>query len=305
MDEDRRDFLVKTAKVGGAIVLAGGLVGGRLVRQSFAREAIRRSMVETAAPILTEKQGNELDSLPSSACEEIREYFHGICLNVHGFVSEICSNSFAEGLRACQTEQQKHELLNVAFSQKIVTATEVLNRVDAIAKECGATLDHNWATCCKQLAESWSTTLSQRTSARYALDVSEMVEPLIRKNLQNACAGAYPVGQRPAIGETARSLGRTAIMLLPVIVAEPAVGFPVFVIAAIRPLWDYCLGQFGHGKDNYQMAISERLAVLGNRVGSEFEREFRIRIADLHHWQERSLSDIARRKAQEAVPLLI
>jgi len=51
-------------------------------------------------------------------------------------------------------------------------------------------------------------------------------------------------------------------------------------------------------------AISDRLAVLGNRVASEFNSELRARIADLHVWQNNALRETAGEYAREKIGII-
>jgi hypothetical protein len=83
-----------------------------------------------------------------------------------------------------------------------------------------------------------------------------------------------------------------------------AVGIPVFVLLASKPVWDFVMGCLDNRRDGYQAAISSRLALLGNRVGAEFEREIRVRLVDLHLWQDRSVREIALRLTRERVGLI-
>jgi hypothetical protein len=121
--------------------------------------------------------------------------------------------------------------------------------------------------------------------------------------------------QRPAVGETIGKIGQSAVLLLPLglvsvaatgsavaVVANPFV-LPVFVILAARHIWDYAMSRLDDRRGDYQTAISSRLALLGNRVGGEFEREVRQRITDLHTWQERSIRTTATRLAEERIGL--
>ena len=50
---------------------------------------------------------------------------------------------------------------------------------------------------------------------------------------------------------------------------------------------------------------TSRLSLLGNRVGMEFLREVKQRVADLHAWQEQALRQTAARYAEQAVPLFV
>ena len=79
------------------------------------------------------------------------------------------------------------------------------------------------------------------------------------------------------------------------------VGIPVFFLVAARHVWDYAMAQLDDRRGDYQAAISGRLALLGNRVGAEFERELRLRIGDLDTLRERSVRANAARLAEERV----
>lgn len=298
MSIDRRTWLQGGAAAG-AVALVGGV---QYARRAYARNSLYQEMMNQAVPILTGKAATELDSMPTAASNEIQDYFHGICLNVHPFVIEICSNGFAEKLAGCGSDEQKQQLLNVAFSQKVVTAVEVLRRVETIATAMGKTLDGNWADCCKSLSVSWGTSLGKHSPALNTLDVMDLVQPLIVHSLDDARRQTYPVGQRPAISESIGKIGESAILLLPVAVASPELAFPVFVFTALREVWRWICGEMANQAADYQTAVTEQLSILAIRVGAEFEQEFRRRLADLQGIRERSLANVARQKAAEAIP---
>lgn len=297
MSIDRRTWLQGGAAAG-AVALVGGV---QYARRAHARDSLCEEMMNQALPILTDKAVTELDSMPVAARNEIRDYFHGICLNVHPFVIEVCSNGFAEKLAGCGSDEQKRQLLNVTFSQKVVTAVEVLNRVETIAAEMGKTLDGNWADCCKSLSVFWGASLKKHSPALNTLDVMDLVQPLIVQSLDDARRQAYPLGQRPAISDSIGEIGKSAILLLPVAVDSPEIAFPVFVLIALAEVWSWIRSQLANQATDYQTAVTEQLSMLAIRVGAEFEQEFRRRLADLQGFRERSLRDVARQKAAEAI----
>ncbi|MGO9112450.1 MAG: TraR/DksA family transcriptional regulator [Thermoguttaceae bacterium] len=51
-----------------------------------------------------EKATKELDFLPTSAQEEIRTYFLGVCLNVHRFAEEVCSDTRESPQKSTQSK---------------------------------------------------------------------------------------------------------------------------------------------------------------------------------------------------------
>jgi hypothetical protein len=78
----------------------------------------------------------------------------------------------------------------------------------------------------------------------------------------------------------------------------------VFVVLAAKSVWEYVAAQLEDRRGDYQAAISGRLAALGNRVGAEFEREVRRRLADLHTWRDRAVREAAGQVAGESVGLV-
>jgi hypothetical protein len=70
-------------------------------------------------------------------------------------------------------------------------------------------------------------------------------------------------------------------------------------------VWRFVIDRLAHHTAGYQAAISERLALLGNRVGDELQTEFKARIADLHAWQRQALEEAARQKAEESIPRIV
>jgi len=130
---------------------------------------------------------------------------------------------------------------------------------------------------------------------------------MIRSDLEQALQQARAGNERLALGETIGKIGASAILLLPLIEFGPVglqVGIPVFVLLAAKQVWDYAMGQLATRPAGYQEAISGKLALLGSRVGAEFENEFKRRLADLHTWQEQSIRLTANRLAVERIGLL-
>jgi hypothetical protein len=190
-----------------------------------------------------------------------------------------------------------------------VTESEVLSRVETVAHEVGQELDQAWFTCCRKIADEWKVSLGMTIETKSTIEaqskqgLAESLEPMIYRHLEAARQSTYPLGQRPALSETAFSIGKSALLLLPMVSIAPHTAIPLFIIAAAKPTWDYILGQLNHRVPAYQRAITSRLSLLGNRVGTEFEHETKHRIADLQIWQEQALSEMATRQAAKAVPL--
>ena len=310
---NRRRFL-REGIAGGAIALGAG--GYLFVRRSQARAAMSSHMLDDALPPLSSNSLRELNTLPVRAREEIRRYFHGKCLNVAGFVSHICSNQFAERLGRCRTQDERAICFLEAFCSRVATDSEILNQVETVAAEVGSELDSGWASYCGELSSRWNTRIQGYGRPLATDELSNRLDGMIRTELDQTARQIVSANQRPAVGETIGKIGASAVLLLPMGVVSVAVAgsaaaitysplvVPVFFILAARHVWDYIMGRLDDRRGQYQAAISGRLALLGNRVGAEFEREVRQRLTDLHTWQERSIRSTATRLAEERIGLI-
>ena len=234
-------------------------------------------------------------------------YFHGKCLNVEGFVSHICSNAFAERLGRCRTADERELCFVQAFCGRVATEAEILNRVELIAGEIGSELDAEWTTYCAEMSIKWNTRIQGYGGPLATVELTNRLGRSLRDDLGRAALQAVSASQRPALGQTIGKIGESAILLLPLARLGPAglsVGIPVFFMLAAKHLWDYAMSQLDDRRGDYQATISARLAMLGNRVGGEFEQEVRQRITDLHTWQERAIKATAARLAAERVRLI-
>ena len=279
---DRRRFLRTAGTAGCAVALGGALVGTRVLGQISRRREMERELLQKIVPMLAKKARHELTMLPARAQEDMRRYFHGRCLNVHGFVREICSFTFGEKLAASGNEKAKHQLLTLAFETKVVSESEVLSRVGTVAQEVGQELDQGWYVCCQQVAETWPVSFDSGAREVTGSRLSASVEPLIRSELNAVRQSTYPIGRKPALSQTTKSIGKSAIGLLLVADVNPKLALPLFLLAALKPIWQYVTGKLRHRPAAYQRAITSRLSLLGNRVGMEFLREVKQRVADLH-----------------------
>jgi hypothetical protein len=301
---NRRHFL-REGIAGGTVVLGAG--GFLLFCRSQARAAVVSRLLDDAVPVLAGQSLTEQQSLPARAREEMRRYFHGKCLNVEGFVSHICSAGFGERLGRCRTEQERQNCFTLAFCSRVATEAEILNRVETVATDVGGELDAAWASYCDTLAGKWNTLLGSSSGPLVGDDLTSRLGGLIRVEMTAAAQLAAADGRAPAVGATIGEIGRSAVLLLPLAGLGPegvAIGVPVFVLLAIKAVWDFVAGQLEDRRGDYQAAISARLAGLGNRVGSEFEQEVRLRLTDLHTWRERAVRATADRLAAERVGFL-
>jgi hypothetical protein len=301
---NRRRFL-REGLVGGA--LAAGAGGFLFARRSQARAALTSSLVDEALPPLTANSYRELNSLPARARGEIQRFFHGKCLDVRGFVTHVCSDEFAERLGRCRTPEERETCFLLAFCGRIATAEEILFRVETIAAELGSELDSAWGDYCARTSGTWNTHVRDLGPSWAPEGFADRVSGWIRGELEQAARQAISGNRRPAVGETIGNIGQSAVLLLPLLELGPpgiSAAVPVFFLLAAKHVWDYASARLEDRRGDYQAAISGRLALLGNRVGTEFEREVRLRLTDLHAWQERAVRDAAGKLAEERVRLL-
>jgi hypothetical protein len=263
-------------------------------------------LLNDALPPLTSSSLREFQTLPVRGREEIRRYFHGKCLNVESFMSHICSDTFRERLGRCSTNDERQDCLLAAFCGRVATEAEILNQVDTIATEVGSELDTDWGEYCRELSTRWNVSIRGYGSSLTADALNNRVSGMIRTELSQAVRLAETASQTPALGQTVGNIGKSAVLLLPLVRFGKVgliIGVPLFVVLAGREVWNYVLSRLDDRRGDYQTAISARIALLGNRVGAEFEREIRQRLTDLHTWQERSVRETASLMVQERVSL--
>lgn len=300
---NRRNFL-REGVAGGVLAIGGG--GWLFFRRNQARADMNNRLLDDALPSLTSSSQKQLQSLPVRGREEIKRYFHGKCLNVESFISHICSDSFRDRIGRCNSEEEKQDCLLAAFCERVATEGEILNQVDTIATEIGSELDTEWGEYCRELSTKWNVRINGYGKPLTADALNGRVGGMIRTELSQAIRVAETAGQQPAIGQTISNIGKTAVMLLPLLRLKQyglIVGIPLFVVLAGRHVWDYIIDRLADRRGDYQTAISARIALLGNRVGAEFEREIRERLSDLHTWQERSVRQTASGIVEERVTL--
>jgi hypothetical protein len=297
---NRRKFLSGAAGAGGLLLLGGGF----WARQAYARDRLRRELVRLSAPVLDAKARKEFLTLPPQAREEMRRYFHGVCLNVHGFVDEVCSPEFAARLSERSTPQEQQELVLLAFMRQVATEAQVLNRVQVIAEDISLDLDRNWAAACTDLADKWDASLREYRAAVSATELTDRLTPLVQAGLRQALAQAEADGQRTFLDDVAGAVGKSALLLVPLAAQAPWLGWPLFAVLALKPVFEYFIARVRDRSHDLQWAVTDKLSQLGNRMGSEFENEVRTRLADLHRWQDQAVDSAAAQQAEHLIRLL-
>jgi hypothetical protein len=190
------------------------------------------------------------------------------------------------------------------FCRRVCSDADIVQRIEESARRIGLDLDRHWAECCAEIAGKWSL---HPEGAAPDVDVAaftEEVTPLLRNQLELAARRAKATGQMPVLAEAVESLGTQALLLVSMIrfeVAGTEVCLPKFLVQGSRHVLDYILERITKRKENCQADISKRVAELGNRLGSEFEKEIRRRLTDYHTWQENAVRLAADRRAAEQI----
>ncbi|MAT50868.1 MAG: hypothetical protein CMK32_06770 [Porticoccaceae bacterium] len=291
---------------GGAVLLAGG---GLLGRRAYARHSLSRTLVEDAAPILRERTRDEISNLPIMAREEIRAWFHAPSFNAAEFARLVCSSQFAEELANLKGEESKRLHLYALFTSLVLSTVELNDAVSEIAHRVGLELDHSRSATCEELARCWESRAhapNESSTAAIRDKVMRRIDPLIRREIAISIELSYAGSQRPSISETVESIGESAIGLLRLSNLGPpgmVIALPLFAINAFDDVFRFIIDRVTDRSIDYQRAISERVASLGNRIGEQFEVEVRDRIKELHIWQEAAITKAANEYARETVGL--
>lgn len=297
---DRRDFLRKVPLVLG-LAAAGGAV---YARRHLELSKLRNSLVACAEPPLTELHSKQITTLPRVGAEEIRRYFHGRCLNVGNFVEHLCSRQFRDRVQACSAPDQREQCFLLAFCEQVATPEEMSHQVQVIAEDLGQQIDAAWAAYCTNVSQRWNGFLTQYRAPLKVEELTRSVETRIRAEIDKACREAERSTILASLGGTLVSVSKSALLVLPVFtLGKPGVllGIPLFVVLAARDVWNYLASLFIDPKPGLQQMVSAKLAQLGNRIASEFERQSRQALADLHRWQHDAVRDHADKVARDRV----
>ena len=298
---NRRGFNKAVVLLTGGGTAAGVIASGVWGWTAYSRHRLATELVTEANLILATKSQRELNELPTFASEEIRVWFHSACLNSAEFIELICSDSFANKLSFCRTEEEKTNCVVNAFIRKVVSAEEIMKCVLGLAQQIDARLNQNWIRCCADIEHEWSITFGEDSRIAFSTPLREQLEPSIRAELNKVIASAEAMATRPALASTLRQVSAAALM---VIRTAPKVGIPVFVLAALASLYSYVNGKIGVLRLNEKRrAFSTQLADLANRVAAEFQSDVRNQIIQLQRWQENALSFAAKKYARKSVNL--
>lgn len=299
---ERRRFIQTVGAGAGALVFGGAL----WARAVLGRSQFANQLVSEASPILVKKEHSEIGSIPESASEELKLWFTGACLNSAQFIEYICEESFAARLGQFSTQRDRELCIENEFLSRVISHSEIYNRIELIAKEAGTTLDRNWKSCCDQIAATWKLKLSAR-SMNLADSIQTRLETVVASELDMMISQSTSTANRPSLISSAVGIGKASLMLLPLVrLPAPynAVVIPAFALIALSHFANYAIGMLTQDKGVAKAAISDRLAILGNRIAGEFSSELKTRIADLHAWQNKSLRKTAGEYAYESIGII-
>ncbi|MBN70209.1 MAG: hypothetical protein CME32_13130 [Gimesia sp.] len=299
---ERREFLQAASAVAGVTAMGGVLWG----RAAFARSQFTQKLVGEASPLLVTKEHSEITSIPFSASEEMKLWFTGACLNSAQFVDYICSEGFATRLGQFASPREREMCVENEFFARVLSHSSIYQRVELVAQESGAILDRNWQSCCDEIASTWKLKLNAK-SDDLSVGIQSRLDSLISIQLDEAISRSANVADRPSAISSAIGVGKASLMVLRLLRLPPPynlVAIPAFALTAITHFANFVVGLLFQDSSGAKVAISDRIALLGNRVASEFNAELKSRIADLHTWQNEALRTTAEEYAHASIGII-
>ncbi len=296
----RRRFLEAVGVTGAVAVIGGGLYA----KAAWQRSALARSMMDDAQQVLVPRERDELESLPIRAREEIHNWFQVHCLNAAEFAYEVCSPSFAERLAACGSDELKQQCVTNAFLAHVVSGEEIQERLQVIAQELGNELDANWRRCCGQLSQRWQLQVSDGGyEVALPRDLAARLNQQVQRSIDEAVQTAGS-SLAPALSDTVSSIGTSALLILPAALVIPELALPAFVVRSLWVLSQYVVRLLTNRVASIQAEITNRVAILGRRLGSEYQTELRHCIGELHRWQQDAVRSFTEEYSQKAVSII-
>ena len=298
----RREFFRAAGAAGLGLVVVGGHCG----RNLYARHQLESQLIREIDPLFMKQNQTDHSEIPRKGRHAIRTWFHGPCLNAAEFAAAITSDGFRQRVAACPTVERQHAEFLIAFEAYVVTAEAVMAQVRQIARELGDELDNRWNDCCQNVAAKWKVHIDPSASSLPS-NFAASLEPLIRRDLTNSLALAQSAGQRPALQQTIGTIGESALLMLPMarVAIASRLFWPLFLLVAVGHLFSYLSGLWSAGRSRQliRTAVSERMTLLADRIGDEFERALTQSIGQLHTWQHRAVTMAAQGQAERAISL--
>jgi hypothetical protein len=159
---------------------------------------------------------------------------------VECFVSHVSSKEFVERLGRCHSQDEREVCFLQVFCSRVTTEAEILYQVETIAADIDSELDSGWAGYCHELPGRWNTRIQGYGNPLAMEDLSNRLGEMIRSELSQAARQAESGNQKPALGDTIGKIGKSAVLLLPLVRFGKlglAVGIPMFVVLAAKHTW--------------------------------------------------------------------
>lgn len=302
MTLSRRQFLTWAKDHSEQIAIGGLLVtlGSGAAYQWYAERALRQELTDKTMPVLTSKSHKEMNAIPRDGDIDIRKLFNGAINKLPRFVEGICSAAFVSELAARQTDDDKQVFMIETFTREVISDRQINARVEAAAENLGERLDENWANCCRELADNWRISIRHHQQRVSATQLLKDIEPLIRSRLKRAMDAAFGNDQMPFIRSCEESLGRSAILVLQLSRVTNRLYLPTFCLQQMHASVDEVQRYLHDRRAHYQNKIADVFVDLSNRVGSSFQTALKLRVSDLHAWQEEALLASVAKRALDA-----
>jgi len=301
----RRSFVRRSIWVAG---LACGVTGFLFARRTYARSSLREKLLDDALPSLSDTFSAHIREYPKLGTEQIRTYFHERALQVPEFVKHICSPIFLDRLGRCSgSSEEKERCLMGAYCERVASEAGIQANVEAIATHIGNLLDTTWMEYCTKLSQRWNIQLKKYGDPLEPANFTQRVSDIIREDLRRAVQQVNSTGSIPSLGEALGGIGKSAIMVLPMIRMGTygiIAGIPVFLFLAAKHVWNLVIPVLEQRRDDSIAQVTSAMTQMSGRIEGEFEREIRRRISDLHTWQENAIREITNRIVVQRVGLI-
>lgn len=295
---NRRAFLQTTGSIMGVGLISGGLY----IRHRYMVDNLAREMVEETLPFVKELWQAELKTVPETAREEVRQFFHLKCLNVDHFLQVLTGHDVQAEIRSARKDPEREEIIMREFCQHVVSGDEIKDHLTKLAGRLGKSLDDSWANSCREISQQWSNQHGVSYASDYEILSLRTRESMI-KHLR-ASAKSFRGEQELALEQNFTEVGRAALLLIPlkkIGKASARVAVPSYFVEAVRPHCSY-LGQLAASNSRKSLEqMTTKLSELGNHIGAECEKVMFQKVHHLHTVRHISLMEVARNIAQQQI----
>jgi hypothetical protein len=171
-----------------------------------------------------------------------------------------------------------------------------MKRLEVLAGRLADQFDREWIACCERVSIAWNDSLP--SGFRMAPQtVKQAAEPHVRELLRRS-ATAAPLSNGPTLSETGLVIGRTAVLLLPVLRTMPMVGWPAFALTGLALLADWFRRWLEQpSADDMQWAVTTQLSQAAIAIADQFRRDLETGVADFRAMQAASFQACAQQQA--------